>query len=154
MRRGRHAPTGTVRSAAGLVLALLLVGCGGGLPAWSDHSGGQVPSEDLWWVEGPREHCGWESATFLFIGRDGEVPGIPPEHYDQYIRDPEGIMPALATSFAADVEPPSGTEFTGYSAGGSELWIAPGYTDAVFIRREGRFERWPRVTLSHPLLCN
>jgi hypothetical protein len=142
------------------VLALvgcLLTGCQASTAydaPWVDPSGNQVGPELLRTVRGPGEHCGWESAVFLFIGRSGQVQGIPSDWNDQFIRDPDDLFAGkLAARFEVDVEPPADAEDTGYSSSSLDLWIAHSDTSAVFVRAGGTFERWPRVRGDDPILC-
>ena len=141
-----------------LLLSFLSVGCGGGAldAAWLDETGDSVGSERLLAMAGPREHCGWSSATFLFVGRADSVPGIPDEFYDQFVRDPEDLFSdLLADTYRSDVELPDDAVATEYiSADGAKIWIAPSTTSSIFIEIDDRIEKWPRVKTDAPLLCN
>lgn len=68
---------------------------------WVDADGEEVPTSVIEVVDGPREHCGWGSATFLFLARGGPVEAIPDGFADEYIRDPKGLFAdRLETSFS------------------------------------------------------
>jgi hypothetical protein len=138
-----------------LIVAVTLVACGPGRQGpWTTVGGDRVDDGLLLSMPGPSGHCDWESAEFLFIGRDGAVPGIPVERNDQYIRDPERLFRShLAAAFDADAELPADAAATGYARAGIELWLAPSDPTSVYIRSNDRFERWPRVREDHPILC-
>jgi hypothetical protein len=105
-------------------------------------------------VRGPAEHCGWDSAAFLFIGRESDVPNIPPAWNDQFVRDPDGLFTEqLASEFETDVSLPGDAVDTGYSNPDLHLWIAPSDKSGVYVDIDGAFERWPRVSGDDPILC-
>ena len=141
-----------------LAIAFLSVGCGGGDldGAWLEPTGDPVDSDRLRAMAGPREHCSWSSATFLFIGRADSVPGIPVEFYDQFVRDPADLFShLLADRYDSDAELPSDALATPYvSTDGAHLWIAPSVPSSIFVAIDDRTEQWPRVNTDAPLLCN
>jgi hypothetical protein len=95
--------------------------------------------------QGPR-HCGWESATILAIANPLGQP-LTSQNSRQYIRDPEAVFADLtAGPFESSVAFPADAVFTGYRYGSMELWFSPkALPDAVFLGREGIWERWPRA---------
>lgn len=140
-----------------VLAGVLVVGCITGLSpggAWQDQTGNEVPTDVLWSWVGQERHCGWGSATFLWIGRSAHVPGIPEPFYDQYVRDPEDLFSGrLGAEFEESVELPADAAFTGYATPRMKLWVAPSFEAAVFIEVSGRFEQWPRVEGPNPILC-
>jgi hypothetical protein len=136
-------------------LALSLAACGSGVNnEWVDRDGTAIPADLLWSVQGPADHCAWSSAAFLFVGREGNVRGIPSDWNDQYVRDPEGLFEGrLAAAFDPDAEPPAEVAETGYSNGALELWLASDDPLALYLRTDDGFERWPRVEGDEPILC-
>lgn len=145
-----------MRSLVLIALSTLLASCMApvGAGPWTDATGAVVDPEQLSSAQGATEHCDWGSATFLFVGRGGGLPGVNDAWNDQFVRDPETLFDgSLAAAYEADVLPPSDAAFTGYRTSTVELWIAESDQRAVDIRVEGRFERWPRVAADHPLLC-
>jgi hypothetical protein len=139
-----------------VVVAMLTAGCSGFNTggAWTDDGGNEVSTDLLLSRPGPSDHCDWGSATFLFVGRNGTVPGIPAEWYDQYIRDPEDIFRSeLAATFDGDATVPADARFTGYSTSTLELWLAPSDPGSLYVRASEKFERWPRVRREEVILC-
>ena len=120
---------------------------------WKDSHGNEVSSMLIWSVQGPREHCGWGSATFLFLGREGKLEGVDPNFYDQYVRDPNGLFVGLSDNYLSDVELPVTAQDTGFTNGDARLWIDPNIYAWLYVEVDGRLERWPRVLGDSPLLC-
>lgn len=142
-------------SVAGLV-AVLVAGCGGSPydGAWFTEEGDEVPTGLLWVVQAPEEHCRWGSATFMFIGRDGELSGVPASFNHQFIRDPEGLFADnLSGPFEVLGSLPLTSIDTGYTNGAATLWLDPDDSSSVIVVLGDRIELWPRVTLDHPILC-
>lgn len=141
----------------GMVLAALTVSACSGASrfneSWKDADGNEVSSMLIWSVQGPRDHCHWGSATFLFLGREGELPGIDPKFYDQYVRDPKALFVGLSGKYLSEVELPDTAQDTGFSNGVARIWIDPVIYTWLYVEVDGRFERWPRVLGDSPLLC-
>jgi len=138
-----------------LVLCLLAAACAGPVGAdgaWRSDDGVEVDTGALWSFAGD-DHCEWGDVTFLFIGRTGQVPGIPDGFRGQYVRDPRDRLDQVAGAFIADVTPPADASFSGYSTPTAELWLAFSNEDAVYVRVRGEFEQWPRVLSAEPILC-
>ena len=143
-----------MRITAVIVALLAGAGCSGIDRPWTDAAGTELDSSLVRSVQAPAEHCGWDSAIFLFLGRSGPVPGVPDAMRDQYVRDPEGLFPdLLADRYSSVVELPEDAEFTGLSNGTYRVWIAPSVADAVFVESGDAFERWPRVAGDIQIVC-
>lgn len=153
----RSSGEGIRRTPLVLLLALCLSGCflgPDGEETWTDSSGAVMPAGKLRSYQAPSDHCDWGSATFLFIGRDGAVAGVPEGVNDQYVRDPEGLFrDVLADRYTTDVELPEDAVYTGLSTDTFKLWIAQSLATAVIIEVDGAFEQWPRVKGDSPVLC-
>lgn len=91
------------------------------------------------------DHCGWQSATMLFIG-SGDLRR-------QYIRDPKGVMRrSLQERLGMHVEMPRDARPTGYRLGAIELWLSPSdELEAAYVVGPGGSERWPRS--DPPTMC-
>lgn len=97
---------------------------------WSDASGARVSTETIRSHPGPA-HCGWDSATWLFV--EGDL----------FFRDPKGVMDEWTkTTFDADAKLPGRAVDSGYRSGKWRLWLDPG-RDAYLVT-SGSVERWPR----------
>jgi hypothetical protein len=143
-----------MRIAMVTVLLVVGAGCGSVDRPWTDAAGTELDASLVRSVQAPAEHCGWESATFLFLGRSGPVPGVTEAMRDQYVRDPDSLFTdLLADTYSSGVELPNDAEFTGLSNGMYRVWIAPSIADAVFVESGDAFERWPRVAGDDPILC-
>jgi hypothetical protein len=101
-----------------------------GIQVWTDGAGGRVPTSAVQSAKGP-EHCDWQSATFLNLGRR------------QFIGDPQGkIIAKFKVPFAATVVLPADATDTGYRLDGKSLWLAADGA-AAYVGTPGAFERWP-----------
>ncbi len=85
-------------------------------------------------------HCGWESATFITLGR-----------LRRYVLDPENVVPlregALAEGHPPTIEAslPPDAEYTGFHNDDRELWVSPAEgDDAIYIVSPKVTQRWPR----------
>ncbi|MDP9442883.1 MAG: hypothetical protein M3P83_00445 [Actinomycetota bacterium] len=107
---------------------------------WTDQNGERVPTSIVRSRPGP-EHCGWQRATFLTLGRDRT-----------FIRDPGGLIDedSLRGTFRADAALPDDAVDTGYRHAGRQLWVAAD-DSAAFLVASDRTERWPAT--SRPVLC-
>jgi hypothetical protein len=108
---------------------------------WSNADGDRMPTSVLYSFPGP-EHCGWQDATFLFLGEDGEdgaYVGNPLPEFAGYLR----------STYAKHAQLPVEAEDTGYQREGNELWITQ---DAAYVvDRHGNTERWPAE--AKPISC-
>jgi hypothetical protein len=113
--------------------------------AWT-RDGRAVASEEMETIAGP-SHCGWQSATMLFIAWP---PGTGPTTYFQgrlYIRDPEGVYGVpFRDGLARNVTLPADAQSTGYRFGAIEIYVSPSDQDqAIYVVSPRDAERWPRV---------
>jgi hypothetical protein len=112
---------------------------------WS-HNGRDVGGSELTTIAGPA-HCGWQSATMLFIGWPPGTRAETSERSRFYVRDPQGAYGAayrdrlvLHATLPADANP------TGYRLGSIELYLSPSdQDDAIYVVAQSGSERWPRV---------
>jgi hypothetical protein len=142
-----------MRLVVAVLLAVGLAGCA--LPwssetsdwrePWTDPAGNAVSEDVLVSFPGP-DHCGWGSLVFLHVGWP---PGTAAALGDvrQYLRDPDGLLgpEPLLTTFDEDSELPADAEDTGYRHGEVELWLSASRTEAAFLVRANRVERWARA---------
>lgn len=110
---------------------------------WTDRHGNRVPTKELTLIPG-HEHCGRESATFLY--RFAERRKLM-----QYVRDPEGVATEETRgSYAPDVKLPADAEDSGYRLDDWQLWYAADRSAAYVVTPDG-VERWPRS--KQPIGC-
>lgn len=104
---------------------------------WTDRGGHRVATTVLSSYEGA-EHCGWESAHFLGMGRDKDSR--------QYVRDPQGVMEGemLTAPYDGDVRMPAGAHDTGYRYNDWQLWLTDGKATA-YMRTSDGVEAWPEA---------
>jgi hypothetical protein len=97
-------------------------------------------------TSGGPEHCGWQAATFLHIAWPVGTRLTPLTERRQYVRDPQGVLPAplrdrldLRANLPGDARP------TGYSYGSIEIYLSPSDQDnAIYVVGSSSVERWPR----------
>ena len=112
---------------------------------WS-RDGKEVGEFELTSISGP-SHCGWQSATMLFIAWPPGTIATTSAQSRFYIRDPQGAFGSdyrdrlgLRATLPADARP------TGYRLGWIELYLSPGDQDeAIYVVAPSGAERWPRV---------
>ncbi|MDQ6858504.1 MAG: hypothetical protein M3Z65_05860 [Chloroflexota bacterium] len=112
---------------------------------WS-RDGREVGEFELTSIAGPA-HCGWQSATVLFLSWPLGTIATSGDQTRQYVRDPQGVFRG---SFRERLEKhatlPADARATGYRLGPIELFLAPGGADdAVYLVAPGGTERWPRA---------
>src|SRR5437879_12429418 len=98
-------------------------------PAYAGYTwtrdGRAVASEEMETIAGP-SHCGWQSATMLFIVWP---PGSAPTTYFTgrlYIRDPQGVYGArFRDRLGRNVTLPADARATGYRLGAIEVYVSP-----------------------------
>ena len=140
------------RLLAAALIALAPAGCGGGVDwdrPWLDAENEQVSEliVSTYHPDPGGDHCEWDSVVLLHLGWP---PGAAAEFRSgserQYVRDAEGELEAPGRSpLELDSQLPPDAEYTGYHSGELQLWIsASEATDAVYIVRPERVERWPR----------
>ncbi len=118
---------------------------------WVGRDGTLVGNGVLWSMQGPDDHCEWGSATFLFIGRQSDPPGVGAEWRGQYVRDPEGLFDGIS-GFDPDATLQTDAASAGFSTDTAELWLSASTPNAVFVKISEEFERWPRV-VGDPIFC-
>lgn len=104
---------------------------------WTDRGGHRVATTVLTGSAGA-EHCDWESAHFLWMGRD--------EDSRQYARDPDGVLGTelLTAEYDGDVRMPADAQDTGYRFDDWELWL-PDDKSIAYIRTSDGVEAWPET---------
>lgn len=102
---------------------------------WTDRAGNRVPTTVLTSYAGA-EHCDWESAHFLEMGRD--------EGSRQYARDPRGVLGTelLTAEYDGDVRMPADAHDTGYRFDDWQLWLTDDKSTA-YVRTSDGVEAWP-----------
>jgi hypothetical protein len=110
-------------------------------PTWT-LNGRPVDGSILNSFAGP-EHCGWQSATMMHLGRPIDTLS---RNVHQFIRDPDGVVDrGLRERLAPHATLPADARGTGYRDGELELWLAPSDPDSVYLRAGDDVERWPRA---------
>jgi hypothetical protein len=112
---------------------------------WS-RDGRAVGAVELTTIAGP-SHCGWQSATMVFIAWPPGTIAATSAGSRMYIRDPQGVYSAKYrdllvrnATLPADVKP------TGYRLGPIELYLSPTDQDeGIYVVAPSGAERWPRV---------
>ena len=125
-------------------------------PAYPGYSwtrdGRAVGERELVTIAGPA-HCGWETATLLFIGWPPGTVSPDASQSHQYIRDPRGVIRGTYQDLLdRDVKLPADARATGYRLGAIELYLSPTDEDRwIYVAAPSSVERWPR---SNPMvLC-
>ncbi|MFE0515122.1 hypothetical protein [Streptomyces sp. NPDC058964] len=109
---------------------------------WTDRNGGRVPLTEISSYAGA-EHCDWQQAHFLDLGRG--------EDRRTYARDPDDVLDAdvmLTTPYRGDVRMPADAHDTGYHYHDWRLWLTDDKSTA-YVRTPGGVEAWP-LTKSGP----
>ena len=112
---------------------------------WS-RDGKEVGEFELTSIAGP-SHCGWQTATMLFVGWPPGATSMTITRAHFYIRDPQGVFGSeyrdrlvLHAALPADARP------TGHRLGSIALYLSPGDQDeAIYVVAPSGAERWPRV---------
>ncbi|MFI5683352.1 hypothetical protein [Streptomyces sp. NPDC051636] len=103
---------------------------------WTDRTGKRVPVTQVNSSAGA-EHCDWQSAHFLELGREAGDP--------MYVRDPEGLFDAgtlLSAPYDGDVRMPADAHDTGYRYHDWQLWLTKDKSTA-YVRTSHGVEAWP-----------
>ncbi|WP_406005379.1 hypothetical protein OG440_03775 [Streptomyces sp. NBC_00637] len=102
---------------------------------WTDRHGKRVATTTVSSYPGA-EHCDWQSAHFLVMGRG--------EDRRQYVRDPDGVIEEnlLTSPYDGDAEMPADAHDTGYRHGERRLWLTDDASTA-YVRTSGGVEAWP-----------
>ena len=121
-------------------------------PAWPgqpwSRNGVEVSNEVLESSAGP-EHCGWQSATLMFMGWPPGIDATSSAQARQYIRDTRGALlddRFLQGSFEHNPQLPSDATDTGFRYDGTvKLYLAPSDSARyVYLIAPADSERWPR----------
>ncbi|GCB43608.1 hypothetical protein SNL152K_893 [Streptomyces sp. NL15-2K] len=104
---------------------------------WTDEDGNRIPTTTVSSYAGP-EHCDWQSAHFLYLGRG--------EDSSQYVRDPKSVFESemLTAPYDGDVRMPDDAHDTGYRLDDRELWLTDDRSTA-YVRTPDGVEAWPRT---------
>jgi hypothetical protein len=113
--------------------------------AWT-REGRVVSQFELVTIAGPG-HCGWESATFVFIGWPPGTVAPDASRSRQYIRDPHGVVHGrFRDLLERDVKLPGDAGSTGHRLGAIELFVSPSDEDRwIYVVGPSNVERWPRA---------
>lgn len=113
--------------------------------AWT-REGREVSQFELVTIAGPA-HCGWESATFVFIGWPPGTFAPNASQARQYIRDPRGVVyGSYRNLLERDVKLPSDAKSTGHRLGAIELYFSASDDDRwIYVAGPSSVERWPRA---------
>jgi hypothetical protein len=106
--------------------------------------GQRVSQFELVTIAGP-DHCGWQTATVMFIAWPPGTTAPDSSHSRQYVRDPRGVM-LRVPPFDRNVVLPPDAKPTGHRLGAIQLHVSP--TDAdrwIYVVGPSDAERWPRV---------
>ncbi|WP_371554611.1 hypothetical protein OG416_03705 [Streptomyces longwoodensis] len=108
-----------------------------GYEIWTDRAGRRLPVTEISSAAGP-EHCGWQRAHFLTLGRY--------EDARTYVRDSDGVLgPDMLTApYRAGVHLPPTARDTGRRYGEQELWLTADPTTA-YVRTPHGVEAWPAL---------
>jgi hypothetical protein len=118
---------------------------------WTDVDGCLVRIDVLGERPGP-DHCGWQDAQVLIVGRPLGARYTSPADTVEFVRDPAGVFgPEFAAGFDADASLPAGAVDSGYRRGDVALWHVPGDQTAIWLVSPDDVERWPAGT---PPLCS
>ncbi|MEU2283294.1 hypothetical protein ABZ614_15440 [Streptomyces sp. NPDC013178] len=102
---------------------------------WTDEHGERQPVTRIHTFVGA-EHCGWQRARFLALGRGADAR--------TYVRDPDGVLePGLLNApYDGDVRMPADAHDTGYRYENRQLWLTDDRATA-YVRTPDGVEAWP-----------
>ena len=118
-----------------------------GYPGYRWERDARVVGEfELTTIAGP-SHCGWQSATMVFIGWPPGTVSPTSASARMYIRDPQGVYGAeLRDRLVRNATLPPDAKPTGYRLGPMQLYLSPtDQDDALYVVAPSGAERWPRV---------
>lgn len=112
---------------------------------WS-RDGREAGEFELTTIAGP-SHCGWQSATMVFIGWPPGTVAPTSASARMYVRDPQGVYGAeFRDRLVRSAALPPDAKPTGYRLGPIELYLSPSdQDDALYVVAPSGAERWPRV---------
>ena len=106
--------------------------------------GERVPTGVLALTLGP-DVCGFADLLILSMAKALGQRALSSDDALQYIRDPANAFDTVGHFEPSVAKPPDAYD-TGYSYGSMELWRSASVgNDAVFMLRDGIWERWPRA---------
>jgi len=113
---------------------------------WSRDGHGVIDGTELTTIAGP-SHCGWETATMLFIGWPPGTRAETSASSRMYIRDPQGAYDAKYRDLLVrNALLPADARPLGYRLGPIELYLSPTDQDqGIYVVAPSGAERWPRV---------
>jgi len=119
---------------------------------WSRDGHGAVDNAELATFAGP-SHCGWQSATMLFIGWPLGTNATTFAQSRYYLRDPQGVIGIrYRDRLVRNVALPQDAVPTGYRLGPIQLYLSPNDQDeAIYVVAPSGAERWPRVDTNQGL---
>ena len=142
-----HSPAATVRPSG---TASALTGMFDPPPAYPGYpwtrDGKRVSEFEFETIAGP-EHCGWQSATMLFIAWPPGTVSKTAAEARQYIRDPRGVIQGrpLLRQLELHATLPTDAKPTGYRYGPLEVYLSPSDQDQfIYVVGLLGVERWPR----------
>jgi hypothetical protein len=93
------------------------------------------------------DHCGWGSATAMFIGWPLGTNATTFAQARYYLRDPNGVVgPEYRDRLVRNASLPADAKPTGYRLGPIQLYLSPTDEDeAIYVVAPSGAERWPRV---------
>lgn len=113
---------------------------------WANTEGCLIRIDVLAERPGP-EHCGWEAAEVLIVGRPVGEKYTAPDDATEYVRDPAGVFgqPPLVAGFSEHALVPASATDTHFRRGDVALWVDSSDDSSVWIVRDsGDAERWPK----------
>jgi hypothetical protein len=112
---------------------------------WS-RDGREVGEFELTTIAGP-SHCGWQSATMIFIGWPLGTIAPTSASSRMYVRDPQGLYETeVRDRLVRNATLPTDAKPSGYRLGPIELYLSPSDQDqALYVVAPSGAERWPRV---------
>lgn len=117
---------------------------------WS-RAGQTIDEFELVTIAGP-DHCGWDSATFLFIGWPPGTRAETGSAARQFVRDPRGVFGArFRDGLRRNVALPADAQDTGFRYWSLAIYVAPSDPDGIYVVSPRDAERWPRS--DPPTLC-
>ena len=105
-----------------------------------------IDGSELTTIAGP-DHCGWQSATMLFIGWPPGTRAETSASSRMYIRDPQGAYDGKYRDLLVrNALLPADARPLGYRLGPIELYLSPTDQDqGIYVVAPSGAERWPRV---------
>ena len=117
-----------------------------GYPGYQWSRDGRAATDEVTSISGS-SHCGWQSATLLFVGWPLGTRATSSAQTRMYVRDPDRVYGAeFRDRLVVHASLPPDARGTGYRVGQIELYLAPSdQDDAIYVVAPSGAERWPRV---------